>query len=173
SEGDYQIVTHNFTYGTNKSFVVSADAAVQVYALRYDGQAIAILPTDGEIPEGYEMSNATVTNVTDVNITMYGNVVVQVTDGKTSTVSVPHYVRVAKVKLRGTTVTTNAGSVAVNSSWKQLEANGGTEISELEYSISSPAYDKDFTLATSANGFMGIVTLYGEVHKHYSEPTFS
>lgn len=173
SEGDYQILTHNFTYGTNKSFVVEADAPVQIYALRYEGQAIAILPTDGEIPEGYAMTNATVNNVTDVNSTMYGSSVVVVANGKTSTITVPHYVRVDKVKLRGTTATETPGNVSVNTASMQFKANGGTEVSELESSISNPAYGKTFTIGTSANGFMGIVTLYGKVHKHYSEPTFS
>ena len=176
SNGDYQLVEYEVS--SLNPFVVEATASVEIYAMRFKGEGIMTIPTNGAIPDGVTLTEATIGNVTDPASTMYGSNVVTYSGAKKSELTVPHYVKVTAIKLHGTSASTNPSRVTIAEATsgtrsQQIAQDQSTKLSEVKYTIESPDYGQTFNITTEENGFQGIMTLYGEIRDHFAEPAIS
>ncbi|MCR5360571.1 MAG: hypothetical protein K6E73_00990 [Bacteroidales bacterium] len=178
SNGDYQLVEYEVTTPKLNPFVVEATASVEIYAMRFKGEGIMTIPTNGAIPDGVTLTEATIGNVTDPASTMYGSNVVTYSGTKESELKVPHYVKVTAIKLHGTSATTSPSRVTIaeatsGTQSQQIAQDHSTTLSDVKYTIDSPGYGQTFNITTEENGFQGIMTLYGEIRDHFAEPAIS
>ena len=176
SNGDYQLVEYEVS--SLNPFVVEATASVEIYAMRFKGEGIMTIPTNGAIPDGVTLTEATIGNVTDPASTMYGSNVVTYSGAKESELSVPHYVKVTAIKLHGTSASTSPSRVTIAEATtgtrsQSIVQDQSTKLSDVKYTIANPDYGQTFNITTEENGFQGIMTLYGEIRDHFAEPAIS
>lgn len=140
---------------------------------------IATIPDEEhKIPTGYSFVPEDPAIILKSDYAYSGEKVLYIPAGTTSyTLKVPSYATVRSIKFEGTTATPTASSITVSDGTKKsssnaIEAQTSNAPSTVRYDIDTPVKGKEITFTiANGRGFYGVITLYGDIDAHISEPT--